>query len=333
MTAVPATRTEGIAGVLPAALAATRAAALACQPWHGRGDGEAADAAATEAMRAALAAAPGAGRIVIGEGEKDQAPMLRNGERFGTGSDPAFDVAVDPLECTSYLADGLPGALTTIAVVEAGCMWSPGPSHYVDKLVVGPEAREVIDITRSPESNLGHVAEALGKAVADLRVVVLAKPRHAELIARLRAAGASVATPSAGDVAGALEALLPHGDADLLMGIGGTPEGLMTACAARALGGGMQVRLAPQRDAETAALRAAGMDLAHPLGLDDLVWGEAFFVATGVSGGPLLRRPWRRDAGLCTESLIVTTGSARRVLHAGDPLESVAARQPAATAA
>jgi fructose-1,6-bisphosphatase II len=328
MTRAPLIKSAGVGALEPAMLAATRAAALACQPWLGRGDGRAADGAATDAMRAALAHAPGTGRVLIGEGEKDEAPMLFNGEAVGTGRGPRFDVAVDPLECTSYLADGLPGALATIAAVEAGCMWAPGPSHYLDKLVVGREARDAIDLADPPERNLQRVAESLGRAVVDLRVIVLDKPRHRDLIARLRAAGAAVCIPSAGDVAGALAALLPDGEADVLMGVGGTPEGLMTACAVRALGGGMQVRLAPQRETEAGALRRAGMDLGAVRAIDDLVWGGAMFVATGVSGGALLRRPWEERGAAHTESLVVVGGGARRLVHAGDP----AGETPAAPA-
>ncbi len=165
----------------------------------------------------------------------------------------AFDIAVDPLECTTFCAKGLPGSLATIAFADENALLRPGPSHYMEKLVVPPAARDAIDVTDAPEATLARVAGVLGKGIADLRVVVLDKPRHVELIGRLRRAGASVTTPSDGDVAGALEALLPAGEADVLMGVGGTPEGVMTACAARALGGGMQARLAPQSDAEAAA--------------------------------------------------------------------------------
>ncbi len=303
----------GVAAALPAALAATRAAAGACQPWFGRRDGRAADHAATEAMRRALAGAPGRGTVVIGEGEKDEAPMLANGERVGTGVGPAFDVAVDPLECTSLLAAGEPGALATIAIAEAGCLWRPGASHYVDKLVVGAAARDAVAITDPPERTLASLAEALECRVTDLRAVVLDKPRHARLIARLRAAGAQVATPPAGDVAGALAAVLPDGGADLLLGVGGTPEGVLAACAVRELGGGMQVRLAPQRAAEAAALRRTGVSLDRILHVEDLVAGPAAFVATGVSGGRLLRRPWPTSAGLRAASLTVVDGAVRRV--------------------
>jgi fructose-1,6-bisphosphatase II len=294
------------------ALAATRDAAIACQPFVGRGDKHGADAAATGAMRRALAEAPGLGTVVIGEGEKDGAPMLAGGERVGAGG-PAFDIAVDPLECTTFCAKGLPGSLATIAFAEGDALLRPGPSHYMEKLVAPPAARDVIDITDGPETRLARVAAALGKEIAELRVVVLDKPRHVELIERLRRAGASVTTPSDGDVAGALETLLPSGEADLLMGVGGTPEGVMTACAARALGGGMQARLAPQSDAEVRALVNAGLDADRFYGLQDLVHGSAFFVATGVTGGSLLARPRGLDGAVVTESLVISERGVRLV--------------------
>ncbi|MDP9188278.1 MAG: fructose-bisphosphatase class II family protein [Actinomycetota bacterium] len=287
------------------ALAATTAAALACHPLAGRGDKRAADGAATEAMRTALASAPGIGTIVSGEGEKDDAPMLRSGERLGGGG-PEFDIAVDPLECTTFCAQGLPGSLATIAFAAPGAMLRPGPSFYMDKLVVSKPARHAIDITRSPEVNLTRIAAALGKPITELRVVVLDKPRHEELIGRLHQIGVSVSTPSDGDVAGSLEALMPSLDADVLMGVGGTPEGVMTACAARALGAGMQARLEPQSKAEAETLAEAGVDTGQVLGLDDLVNGPAFFAATGVTGGPLLGRPLNLDGELVTESILVS---------------------------
>lgn len=303
---------ETASGLEAAALAATRAAALACANWAGRGDPIAADGAATDAMRATLARAPGTGTVVIGEGEKDAAPMLYNGERLGAGGDPEFDIAVDPLECTKLCAAGLPGALATIAFAEAGSMWSPGPAFYMDKLVAPPAARGVIQLGAPPEENVQRVAAALGKPVDDLRVVVLDKPRHEALVARLRATGAHVATPSDGDVAGSLAVLLPDGPADLLMGVGGTPEGVMTACVARALGGAMQGRLAPQKEDEAAALARTGLDMTRVLELDDLVGGDALFVATGVTGG-LLGAVERDGGALRTDSIVVSSGSVRRI--------------------
>ena len=309
----PATRAEAalIAELEDVALTATRMAAIACQDWVGRGEKEKADGAATDAMRRILDAAPGTGTVIIGEGEKDDAPMLFNGETVGGGGSPAFDIAVDPVECTTFCANGLLGSLATIAMAESGSMWEPGPAFYMDKLLARAEAGNVIDITDTPEANLERVADALGKGVSDVRVVVLDKPRHDDLIERLRAAGAHVSTPSDGDVAGALEVLLPGGDADMLMGIGGTPEGVMSACAAKALGGAMQGRLAPQKDDEKEALE--GTDLDRVLGLDDMVGGDAFFVATGITGG-LVAAPRREEDWYVTESMVVAAGSVKRVI-------------------
>ncbi|MDQ3768728.1 MAG: class II fructose-bisphosphatase [Actinomycetota bacterium] len=297
------------------ALEAAQAAALACRHWIGRGDDKAADAAATEAMRTRLARAPGRGTVIIGEGEKDEAPMLHNGEQLGDGDGPDFDIAVDPLECTDLCAAGLPGALATIAMASSGSMWSPGPALYMDKLVVGPAAREAIDLRATPEENLSNVAQALGRPVEEMTVVVLDKSRHESLIARLRSAGAAVSTPSAGDVAGALAALLADGEADMLMGVGGTPEGVMTACAVAALGGGMQGRPAPQDEAEGQAVAEAGIDTERVLGVEELVNGPALFVATGVSGGPLLRRPWYDNGVLLTESIVIASDRVQRIVE------------------
>jgi fructose-1,6-bisphosphatase II len=296
------------------ALAAVRAAALACRPLVGRGSGRAADAAATDAMRAALVTAPGSGTVVIGEGEKDAAPMLFDGERVGRPSAPPFDIAVDPLECTQLCAAGLPGALTTIAFAAPGSLWSPGPAHYMEKLVVSHAAREAIDLRDEPEANLGRIADALGRSVDATRVLVLDKPRHGELIARLRAAGAQVQTPAAGDVAGAVLAALPGSDVDVLMGVGGTPEGVLAACAVRALGGAMQARVAPQRPTEVRRVAAAGLDVSDVLTADDLATGPALFAATGVTGGALLRAPWAGDGLVSTESLLVRPGCVRWIV-------------------
>jgi fructose-1,6-bisphosphatase II len=299
----------------PTALAATRAAALACRRWVGRGRAHDADAAAADAMRAALAHAPGRGMVVVGEGAKDDAPMLYDGERLGRGG-REFDIAVDPLECTKLCAKGLPGSLTTIAFARRGSMARLGCSFYMDKLVASGGAGDALDLALAPEENVRRVAEALHRPVSALRVAVLDKPRHRELVERLYAAGARVTSPPDGDVAGALGALLPGGDADLLMGIGGTPEGVMTACAARALGGHMQARLAPQREDEAAALERSGLETERIYELDELVGGESLFVATGVTGGALLRGPWHRDGQLCTESMVIAGGSVRRIVEA-----------------
>ncbi|MBC3194859.1 class II fructose-bisphosphatase [Pseudonocardia sp. C8] len=297
------------------ALDATRDAAVAAYAWVGRNDQDAADAAATSAMRAALAEAPGRGTVVIGEGEKDDAPMLFNREVLGNGHGPDFDIAVDPLEGTSFSARDLPGSLATIAFAESGTMWSPGPGFYMDKIVVSAAAEGVVDLDDPPETTLAKVAEALGKKVADLRVMIMDKPRHEELIARVLQAGAAVQTPAGGDVGGSLAVLLPDHDVDLLLGVGGTPEGVMTAAAVRALGGGMLGRLAPQRDEEAEAIRAAGMSLDRIYDRDELVAGDAFFAATGVNGGALLGRPRVGDGMTITESLLITRGQIRHITH------------------
>ncbi|WP_326837343.1 fructose-bisphosphatase class II family protein [Amycolatopsis rhabdoformis] len=305
----------GISSLEAVALAATHSAAVASYAWVGRDDQKGADAAATTAMRAALADAPGRGTVVIGEGEKDDAPMLFNGEVVGTGHGPDFDIAVDPLEGTSFCARDLPGSLATIAFAEAGTMWSPGPGFYMDKIVVPPPAKDVIDLDDPPERTLAKVAEALGKTVADLRVMIMDKPRHKQLVERVLRAGASVQTPAGGDVGGSLAVLLPTLDIDLLLGVGGTPEGVLTAAAVRALGGGMLGRLAPQRDEEAAAIRAAGLSLDRVYDRDELVSGEAFFVATGVNGGPLLGRPRRSNGVTVAESLLISRGQVRHITH------------------
>lgn len=297
------------------ALEATRSAAVAAYPWAGRDDQDAADAAATEAMRTALARAPGRGTVVIGEGEKDDAPMLFNGEIVGTGDGPDFDIAVDPLEGTSFCARDLPGALATIAFGRTGSFWSPGPGFYMDKIVVPPAARDVVDLDDPPELTVAKVAEAVGKKVGDLRVMIMDKPRHAELIARVLRAGAAVQTPAGGDVGGSLAVLTPTLDVDLLLGVGGTPEGVLTAAAVRALGGGMLGRLAPQREAEAVALRAAGRSTDRVLRCEELVSDTAFFAASGVNGGPLLGRPRSSGGTTVVESLLITDGQIRHVTH------------------
>ncbi|MBQ6644325.1 MAG: class II fructose-bisphosphatase [Saccharopolyspora sp.] len=305
----------GISTLESVALTATRSAAVASHAWAGRNDKKAADAAATEAMRQVLADAPGRGAVVIGEGEKDEAPMLFNGETVGSGAGPDFDIAVDPLEGTSFCAKNLPGSMATIAFAESGTMFSPGPGFYMDKIVVPPQANGVVDLADTPERTLRKVAGALGKQVGELRVVIMDKPRHQELIKRVLEAGAAVHAPAEGDVGGSLEVLLPSGSADLLLGVGGTPEGVMTAAAVRALGGDMLGRLAPQREAEADALRAAGMDLARIYTRDELVGGEALFAATGVTGGALLNEPRESGGTVLADSLLISSGEVRRVVH------------------
>jgi fructose-1,6-bisphosphatase II len=242
--------------------------------------------------------------------------MLFDGERVGDGRPPRFDIAVDPLECTKLCARGLPGSLATIAFAEADTMAAIGAAHYMDKLVGPPALRDALDIGDTPEANLKRCAEVLDKPCEELRVIVLDKPRHEELIQRLHLAGARVTSPPDGDVAGSLAALLPGGGADLLMGVGGTPEGVMTACAVRALGGCMQGRLTPQRPEEADAAAAAGLSTERIYHAEDLVRGESFFVATGVTGGGLVRRPWISGGQVCTESIVIAAGAVRRVVEA-----------------
>ena len=298
------------------ALSAVRAAALAAYKHAGSGDGKAADGAATEAMRQILGEAHGRGTVIIGEGEKDNAPMLFNGEELGDGDGPRFDIAVDPVECTDLCANGLPGSLTTIAFAGDGCLWSPGPGLYQDKLVVGRAACNAIDLRESSEWNVQSVSKALGKPVEDMRVLLLDKPRHVDLAKRLRAMGVKVIMPSAGDVAGAMFALLPGTGVDMLMGVGGTPEGIMAACAVKVLGGGMQTRLAPQRDDEREAVIAAGISLDEILGVDELIRGPAIFAACGITGGTMLGAPRRMAPGwISTQSLIISPGSYRRIVE------------------
>ncbi|MCU1373935.1 MAG: Fructose,6-bisphosphatase, partial [Actinomycetia bacterium] len=221
----------------------TEAAALAASRWVGRGDKEGADGAAVDAMRVILESVPMDGVVVIGEGEKDEAPMLYNGERIGDGSPPETDIAVDPVEGTSLTALGLGNAISVIAVSERGTMFDPGPVFYMEKIAVGPECVGVIDITKSPTENLRAVAKAKGESVRDLTAVILDRERHAELIAEVRAAGARIRLISAGDVIGAVSTAWPNAGADILFGIGGTPEGVIAAAALKCMGGEIQGRL------------------------------------------------------------------------------------------
>ncbi|MBW3580947.1 MAG: class II fructose-bisphosphatase [Actinobacteria bacterium] len=284
----------------------TQAAAVACLGWVGRGDKEAADEAAVGALRSALADVPGRGRVVIGEGEKDHAPMLYQGEELGTGTGFGWDLAVDPLEGTNYCAQGVEGAIAVLAATPRGAMWGT-PGWYMDKLVVGSGAAGQIDITLPVDDNLRRVATALGKQVDELVVVVLDKPRHAELIPHIRALGAAVIQIPDGDVMGSLLALVPGGGADVALGVGGAPEGVLTAVAARLLGGDMQGRLAPQSDEERAVLDEDGIDIEAVLTLGDLVADDqGAFVATGITNSALLDAPEVVGDAWRTSSVVVT---------------------------
>ncbi len=287
-------------------LGATQAAALACVPWVGRGDKEAADGAAVAAMREVLGTAPGRGRVVIGEGEKDDAPMLYTGEEVGDGDGPSFELAIDPLEGTDYCASGLDGAISILAAGPPDSLWATS-GFYMDKLIVGPGAKGMIDVNAPVDQNLDRVAEALGKDVRDLVVVVLDKPRHEEVIAHIREKGAGVLAVPAGDVMGSLRVLLPNGGADLALGVGGTPEGVITACVTRLLGGDMQAKLAPQSGEERAGLEADETELDRVLAVNDLVRsGDCLFIATGITSNPLLPAPEQTPWGWRTHSFVVT---------------------------
>ncbi|MEW6154419.1 MAG: class II fructose-bisphosphatase [Actinomycetota bacterium] len=295
----------------------TEAAAMAAARWMGRGDKNKADGAATNAMRAVLGNIAMDGIVVIGEGEKDDAPMLFNGEQLGDGSPPQVDIAVDPLEGTTLTSLGRGNALAVIALSERGSMFDPGPCFYMDKIAVGAEAAGSIDITATPTDNLHAVAKALGREVSEVTAVVLDRPRHAALIAEIRQAGARIRLIQDGDVAGAISTGWPETGADILFGIGGTPEGVISAAALKCLGGEIQGRLCPQSDAERDAVLAAGRSLDQVLGTDDLVAGDnCFFAATGVTDGELLRGVhYTRGGSATTSSLVMRSksGTVRRV--------------------
>ena len=295
----------------------TESAATFASRWIGRGDKNAADRAAVDAMRLMINTVAMNGVVVIGEGEKDEAPMLYNGERVGDGSGPEVDVAVDPLEGTRLTALGMPNAISVIAVAERGSMFFPGAALYMDKIAVGPEAADAIDIEATPTENVERVAEAKGVEVNDLTVVVLERDRHEELIAELRAAGARVRLIRDGDVAPAIAAAQPGTSVDMLYGIGGTPEGVISAAALKCVGGGIQGRLWPRNDDERQALLVASLDPATVLHTNDLVSGEDVFVAaTGVTTGALLQGVQYTPGGAITDSIVMRSrsGTVRRVV-------------------
>jgi fructose-1,6-bisphosphatase II len=294
----------------------TEAAAMGAGRWIGRGDKNAADQAAVDAMRLMLDTVQMDGVVVIGEGEKDEAPMLFNGESIGSGFGSAVDVAVDPLEGTRLTALGQPNAIAVIAVAERGTMFFPGAAVYMDKIAVGPEAADVIDIDASPTTNVQAVADAKGMDVSDVTVVVLERDRHTELIAELREAGARVNLIRDGDVAPSIAAAQAFTGVDILMGIGGTPEGVISASAIKCLGGALQGRLWPRDDDERQQLVDAGYDVERVLTHDDLVGGEDIFVAaTGVTSGALLRGVRTSARGVETESIVMRSrsGTVRRI--------------------
>jgi fructose-1,6-bisphosphatase II len=295
----------------------TEAAALAAARHVGRGDKEAADQAAVDGMNAVLQTIHMDGVVVIGEGEKDEAPMLHNGQVVGDGSDPQVDIAVDPLEGTRLCALGMPNAIAVIALAERGSMFDPGPCVYMEKMAGGDEVADLLDLDRPLAKTIELVAERRGTEVGDVMVVVLDRPRHEEGIQAIRDAGGRVRLITDGDVAGALLAVSPRTPAALLWGIGGTPEGVISAAGIKCMGGAMIGRLWPRDDDERKAAEDAGYDVARVLTHDDLVTGEdAFFSATGVTDGDVLQGVrYQRPRSATTESLVMRTrsGTVRRI--------------------
>jgi len=288
----------------------TEAAAMAAARWVGRGDKNGADGAAVNAMRHLIGSVSMDGVVVIGEGEKDDAPMLFNGESVGDGTGPAVDVAVDPIDGTTLCAKGMSNAISVLAVSERGSMYDPSAVFYMRKLVTGPEAAGVVDITAPCGDNLHRVAKAKGMSVADLTVCILDRPRHDDLVAEVRAAGARIKFISDGDVAGAIMAMREGTGVDLLMGIGGTPEGIITACAVKCLGGTIQGMLWPRDAAERQRALDAGHDLDRVLTTDDLVTGDnVFFCATGITDGELMRGVHYTSHGAQTHSIVMRSKS------------------------
>ena len=305
---------------------------MAAGRWVGRGDKNTADQAAVDAMRAMLDSVSMDGVVVIGEGEKDEAPMLFNGESIGDGTGPQVDVAVDPLEGTRLTALGQPNAIAVMAVAERGTMFFPGAAVYMEKIAVGPQGIDVIDITATPTENVGAVAKAKGVSPRDISVVVLERDRHNDLIAELREAGAKVSLIRDGDVAPAIAAAQAGTGVDMLYGVGGTPEGVISAAALKCVGGGIQGRLWPRNEAERAQLVEAGLPPERVLTTDDLVAGDDVFVAaTGVTTGSLLRGVRYLPNGAITDSIVMRSrsGTSRRIeaSHLLDKLEALTGRE------
>jgi fructose-1,6-bisphosphatase II len=288
----------------------TEAAAMAAGRWVGRGDKEGADGVAVNAMRALIGTVGMDGVVVIGEGEKDNAPMLYNGEQVGDGTGPKVDVAVDPIDGTTLTAKGMSNAVAVMAVAPRGAMYDPSAVFYMEKLATGPEAADVVDIRLPVAENIRRLAKAKGSAKEDITVVILDRPRHAALVDSIRDTGARIKFITDGDVAGAIMAARPDTGIDLLLGVGGTPEGIIAACAMKALGGVIQGRLWPTDDDERQKAVDAGHDLERVLSTDDLVDADdCFFVATGITDGELLRGVRYAHAGATTHSLVMRSRS------------------------
>ncbi|HJR18768.1 MAG TPA: class II fructose-bisphosphatase [Actinomycetota bacterium] len=307
----------------------TEAAALAASKWMGRGDKNAADGAAVDAMRLMIDTVSVDGIVVIGEGEKDEAPMLYNGEKVGTGEKPEVDIAVDPIDGTTLLSRGGANALSVISMAERGTMFDPGPCVYMSKIATGPEAADVIDIDAPIADNITRVAKAKGIEVGDVIVTILDRDRHVQFVKEIREAGARVRMITDGDVAGAIAAGRSSLGVDLLYGIGGTPEGITAACALKCLGGAIQGKLWPRNDDERNRAIEGGFDLDRVLATDDLVSGnDVFFAATGVTDGYLLDGVRTTRDGAITESLVMRSRSGTirtiRSEHRWEKLEKIA---------
>ncbi|WP_210585609.1 class II fructose-bisphosphatase [Streptomyces sp. GESEQ-35] len=294
----------------------TEAAAMAAGRWVGRGDKIGADGAAVRAMRTLVSTVSMNGVVVIGEGEKDEAPMLFNGERVGDGTGPECDIAVDPIDGTTLTAKGMPNAIAVLAAADRGSMFDPSAVFYMDKLVTGPEAADFVDIDAPVAVNIRRVAKAKRSTPEDVTVVILDRPRHEGIIQEIREAGARIKLISDGDVAGSIYALREGTGVDMLLGIGGTPEGIISACAVRCLGGTIQGKLWPKDDEERQRAIDAGHDLDRVLLTEDLVSGEnVFFVATGITDGELLRGVRYRSENATTDSIVMRSksGTVRRI--------------------
>ncbi|MFJ4690076.1 class II fructose-bisphosphatase [Streptomyces sp. NPDC088766] len=294
----------------------TEAAAMAAGRWVGRGDKNGADGAAVRAMRTLVSTVSMNGVVVIGEGEKDEAPMLFNGERVGDGTGPEVDIAVDPIDGTTLTAKGMPNAIAVLAATERGAMFDPSAVFYMDKLVTGPEAADFVDIDAPVSVNIRRVAKAKRATPEDVTVVILDRPRHAGIIDEIRRTGARIKLISDGDVAGSILALREGTGVDLLLGVGGTPEGIISACAVKCLGGTIQGKLWPKDQEERQRAVDAGHDLDRVLTTEDLVTGEnVFFVATGITDGELLRGVRYRSETAVTDSIVMRSksGTVRRI--------------------
>ncbi|MGW2211993.1 class II fructose-bisphosphatase [Streptomyces sp. NPDC001781] len=294
----------------------TEAAAMAAGRWVGRGDKNGADGAAVRAMRTLVSTVSMNGVVVIGEGEKDEAPMLFNGERVGDGTGPEVDIAVDPIDGTTLTAKGMANAIAVLAAAERGAMFDPSAVFYMDKLVTGPEAADFVDIDAPVSVNIRRVAKAKRRTPEDVTVVILDRPRHEGVIKEIRDTGARIKLISDGDVAGSILALREGTGIDLLLGIGGTPEGIISACAVKCLGGTIQGKLWPKDDEERERAVAAGHDLDRVLTTNDLVGGEnVFFVATGITDGELMRGVRYRSETATTDSIVMRSksGTVRKI--------------------